>query len=69
MYQLRIVAVEVLGIIQVSAALRSDSGDEGRWETLATVTDDVPCSEEHFHDPLSSMLDAVRLWSEMTIQR
>lgn len=69
MYQLRIVAVEVLGLIQVSAALRSDSGPDGKWETLATVTDDVPCSAEYFHDPLSSMLDAVRLWSVMTIQR
>jgi len=69
MYRLTIVCVDVLDHVEISAALSSMEGEPPAWSLLASVQDLIPCSQVRFHDPLSTMLDSVRLWSEMTIQR
>lgn len=69
MLQARLVITQVMDLWQVSGALLSD--ESGEWAPLATWGDSVPLEHDPDaqHDDLLALLRAVRLWSEMTIQR
>lgn len=69
MLQARIVAVQVMDLWHISGAILSD--EDGSWQPLATFSDDVPLSsdEESNHDAAYTLLRAIRVWSEMTINR
>jgi len=69
MIQARIVAVQVMDLWHISGAILSD--DAGQWEPLATFSEDIPLTHDMdgSDDPVYSLLRAIRLWSEMTIQR
>jgi hypothetical protein len=53
----------------ISGAILSD--DTGEWQPLATFSDDIPLEllPGDSHDPAYTLLRAIALWSEMTIQR
>jgi hypothetical protein len=52
----------------ISGAILSDEGPDG-WAPLATFSNDLPMVDcEGSEDPVYSLLRAIRLWSEMTIQ-
>jgi hypothetical protein len=63
------VAVQVMDLWHISGALLSD--ETGEWAPLATFSDDVPLSalDADQGDETYSLLRAIRLWSELTIQR
>lgn len=69
MLQARLVAVQVMDLWHISGAILTD--ESGEWQPLATFSDDVAL--EHVdgdsHDPAYTLLRAIRLWSEMTINR
>lgn len=69
MLQARLVVTQVMDLWQVSGALLTDEG--GEWHQLATWADSLPLEHDPDveHDDLLALLRAVRLWSEMTIQR
>lgn len=69
MIQARIVAVQVMDLWHISGAILSD--ESGAWEPLATFSDDIPLApdEDGSHDPSSSLLRAIRQWSDMTMRR
>ena len=69
MLQARLVAVQVMDLWHISGAILSD--EDGSWQPLATFSDDIPLTalEGDSHDTAYSLLRAIRLWSEMTIQR
>lgn len=69
MLQARLVAVQVMDLWHISGAVLSD--ETGEWQALTTFSDDVPLTAEFpgSDDPVYSMLRAIRLWSEMTINR
>jgi hypothetical protein len=69
MLQARLVAVQVMDLWHISGAILSD--ETGEWAPLATFSDDIPIEalEGDIHDPAYTLLRAIRLWSEMTIQR
>lgn len=69
MYQSRLVITQVMDLWHISGAILTDE-PEGQWIPLATFSDDVPLAhEDEAVDEVTSMLRALRLWSEMTIQR
>lgn len=69
MIQARLVAVQVMDLWHISGAILSDE-ISGAWSPLATFSDDIPLAlEDGNSDPVYSLLRAIRLWSEMTIQR
>jgi len=53
----------------ISGAILSD--DAGQWEPLATFSDDIPLEQiqGESDDPAYTLLRAIQVWSEMTIQR
>lgn len=69
MYQARLVCIQVMDLWHISGAIASD--ESGEWETVATFSDDVPLSATNdiSDDPAYTLLRAIRLWSEMTINR
>jgi len=69
MIQARLVAVQVMDLWHISGAILSD--ENGQWEPLATFSDDVPLElvSEELDDPAYTLLRAIQVWSEMTIQR
>lgn len=69
MLQARIVAVQVMDLWHISGAILSD--EDGSWQPLATFSDDVPLSPEEgdSHDAAYTLLRAISVWSEMTINR
>lgn len=69
MLQARLVAVQVMDLWHISGAILSDEG--GEWSPLATFSEDVPLEHdiEGSDDLVYTLLRAIRLWSEMTIQR
>lgn len=69
MYQARLVITQVMDLWHISGAILTDE-PEGQWIPLASFSDDVPLADEDEPvDEVTSMLRALRLWSEMTIQR
>lgn len=69
MLQARLVAVQVMDLWHISGAILSD--EMGSWEPLATFSDDVPLEllEGESQDAAYTLLRAIQVWSEMTIQR
>jgi hypothetical protein len=69
MIQARIVAVQVMDLWHISGAILTD--ESGAWEPLATFSDDIPlaATEAGSHDPASSLLRAIAVWSDMTMRR
>ena len=69
MLSARLVATQVMDLWHISGAILDDT--TGEWAPIATFSDDVPLEHDEAgdHDPVYSLLRAVRLWSEMTIQR
>jgi|WetSurMetagenome_2_1015567.scaffolds.fasta_scaffold581031_2 hypothetical protein len=65
----RLVATQVMDLWHISGAILEDT--TGEWLPIATFSEDVPLEHDQDgdHDPVYSLLRAVRLWSEMTIQR
>jgi len=69
MLQARLVAVQVMDLWHISGAILSDEG--GQWEPLATFSDDIPLEaiQGESTDAAYTLLRAIQVWSEMTIQR
>ena len=69
MLQARLVAVQVMDLWHISGAILSD--ESGEWQPLATFSDDIPLHElpGDRHDAAYTLLRAIQVWSEMTIQR
>ena len=69
MLQARLVAVQVMDLWHISGAILSD--ETGAWEPLATFSDDISLDDvtDESHDPAYTLLRAIQLWSELTIQR
>ena len=69
MLQARIVATQVMDLWHISGAILTDEPD-GEWKPLATFSEDIPLSPaDEIEDPTYTLLAAIRLWSEMTINR
>jgi len=69
MLQARLVAIQVMDLWHISGAISSDETG-GEWTTIATFSDDIPlAASEGNEDAAYSLLCAIRLWSEMTINR
>lgn len=69
MIQARIVAVQVMDLWHISGAILTDEIGE-QWSPVATFSDDVPLGDvSGLDDPVYSLLRAIRLWSDMTINR
>lgn len=53
----------------ISGAILSDA--EGAWQPLATFSDDIPLEQikGESDDAAYTLLRAIQVWSEMTIQR
>lgn len=67
MLQARLVVTQVMDLWHISGAILSDEPD-GEWNSLATFSRDLPLADcEGDEDPAYSLLRAIRLWSEMTI--
>lgn len=69
MYQARLVAIQVMDLWHISGAISSD--ESGEWQTVATFSDDIPlaAAADISDDPSYTLLRAISLWSEMTINR
>lgn len=69
MLQARLVCTQVMDLWHVSGAILSDEPD-GEWHSLATFSEDLPLSDsDKQEDDTTTLLRAIRLWSEMTINR
>jgi len=68
-YQARLVITQVMDLWHISGAILTDEPD-GDWKPVASFSDDVPLAQDLEQvDEVTSMLRAIRLWSEMTISR
>ena len=68
MYRFTLTVVQIMDLYEVTARLREDSGIDGAWEVIATRSDSVHEPKPDSHDPLLSVLEVVRLWSERAIE-
>lgn len=68
MYQARLVVTQVMDLWHISGAILTDEPD-GDWKPVASFSSDVPLAHDLEEvDEVTSMLRAIRLWSERTIQ-
>ncbi len=68
MLQARLVCTQVMDLWHISGAILSDEPD-GEWHSLATFSEDIPLSDTGNQDEVYTLLRAISLWSEMTINR
>lgn len=69
MYRLTVQVVQVMDLYDVSATLFEDQGPDLGWHAVAHRSDTLSWSVSGSGDPFHSILEALRLWSEMTISR
>lgn len=67
MYRLTVQVVQVMDLYDVTATLFEDQGPDVGWHAVAQRSDTVAWSLSGSGDAFHSILEALRLWSEMTI--